>query len=345
MLAGVIKVLHNSGLIKSICAEVVYENDLFDYELGTAPKITHKPLIVGDRGKPICVYAIAVTTNDGEFYEIMSMDDIEKCRQVSKAASSPHSPWVKWFDQMAKKTVMHRIAKRLPTNDAINSVVRLDDEASFKEPVNVTLTPDKQTEPLSRLKEAMGMATADVDQAANEVINNLKKRSDALLFHISDYMSHTVHLTPIEDIAYIRCLMIYYLHEKPLLEDIGEVAREIRMPDNIPEVTYVLNKYFTHDVGKGWRLARADEEIQKYKNKMAACSKGGKSAALVNRKSTAAALPLTNNHKPLTNNHKPIKDTLKRPNNVTKNMGGFSYSQKNLKKPLTETALKGIKKK
>lgn len=163
-------------------------------------------------------------------------------------------------------------------------------------------------------------------------------------FHISDYMSHTAHLTPIEDIAYIRCLMIYYLHEKPLLEDIGEVAREIRMPDNIPEVTYVLNKYFTHDVGKGWRLARADEEIQKYKNKMAACSKGGKSAALVNRKSTAAALPLTNNHKPLTNNHKPIKDTLKRPNNVTKKTWeDFLIHRKNLKKPLTETALKGIK--
>ena len=49
---GIIKVLHNSGLIKTICAEVVYENDLFDYELGTAPKITHKPLITGDRGKP-----------------------------------------------------------------------------------------------------------------------------------------------------------------------------------------------------------------------------------------------------------------------------------------------------
>ena len=163
-------------------------------------------------------------------------------------------------------------------------------------------------------------------------------------FHIIDYMSHTAHLTPIEDIAYIRCLMIYYLHEKPLLEDIGEVAREIRMPDNIPEVTYVLNKYFTHDVGKGWRLARADEEIQKYKNKMAACSKGGKSAALVNRKSTAAALPLTNNHKPLTNNHKPIKDTLKRPNNVTKKTWeDFLIHRKNLKKPLTETALKGIK--
>ena len=164
-------------------------------------------------------------------------------------------------------------------------------------------------------------------------------------FHISDYMSHTAHLTPIEDIAYIRCMMIYYLHEKPLLEDIGEVAREIRMPDNIPEVTYVLNKYFTHDVGKGWTLARADEEIQKYKNKLAASSKGGRSAALVNRKSTASGLLPTNNHKPLTNNHKPIKDTLKRPNNVTKKTWvDFLIHRKNLKKPLTETALKGIKK-
>ena len=164
-------------------------------------------------------------------------------------------------------------------------------------------------------------------------------------FHISDYMSHTAHLTPIEDIAYIRCMMIYYLHEKPLLEDIGEVAREIRMPDNIPEVTYVLNKYFTHDVGKGWTLARADEEIQKYKNKLAASSKGGRSAALVNRKSTASTLTPTNNHKPITNNHKPIKDTLKRPNNVTKKTWeDFLIHRKNLKKPLTETALKGIKK-
>ena len=128
MVEGMIKVLHNSGLIKTISAEVVYENDLFDYELGTKPQLTHKPLIVGDRGKPICVYAIAVTTNGGEYMELMNMQEIEKCRAVSKASSSPHSPWVKWFDQMAKKTVMHRIAKRLPKNDAINSVVAVDDD-------------------------------------------------------------------------------------------------------------------------------------------------------------------------------------------------------------------------
>ena len=175
MVEGIIKVLHNSGLIKTICAEVVYENDLFDYELGTAPKITHKPLITGDRGKPICVYAVAVTTNEGEYYEVMNMAEIDKCRQVSKASSSPHSPWVKWFDQMAKKTVIHRIAKRLPKNDAISSVVRIDEDTDFKQAVNVTPTPDKQDQPLSRLKEAMGMPTKEADQAADNVINNYRK--------------------------------------------------------------------------------------------------------------------------------------------------------------------------
>ena len=175
MLEGVLKTLHNSGLIKTISAEVVYEKDLFDYELGSTPKITHKPLITGDRGKPICVYAIAITSNDGQYIEIMNMAEIEKCRQVSRASSSPHSPWVKWFDQMAKKTVIHRIAKRLPKNDAINSVVRIDEDTEFKQTVNVTPTPDKQEQPLSRLKEAMGMANEEVDQAADNVINNYRK--------------------------------------------------------------------------------------------------------------------------------------------------------------------------
>ena len=170
MVEGVIKLMHNSGLIKTISAEVVYENDLFDYELGTEPRITHKPCITGDRGKPICVYAIAVTTNEGAYYEVMSMSDIDKCRAVSKASSSPHSPWVKWFDQMAKKTAIHRIAKRLPKNDAINSVVRIEDEM-----VNVTPDENKKAEPLSRLKEAMGMASEEADQAADNVINNYRK--------------------------------------------------------------------------------------------------------------------------------------------------------------------------
>ncbi len=163
-------------------------------------------------------------------------------------------------------------------------------------------------------------------------------------FHISDYMSHTAHLSLMEDLAYRRSIDIYYLHEKPLPEDASMVARLVRMPDHVPEVKTILEEYFTLELGKGWTLNRADEEIQKYKNRILASSKGGKSTALARSKSTPSGLVPTNNHKPITNNHKPIKETLKRPRNVSKKTWeDFLLHRKNLKKPLTETALVGIK--
>ena len=81
-------------------------------------------------------------------------------------------------------------------------------------------------------------------------------------------MSHTMHLSMMEDLAYRRLLDIYYLHEKPLPEDINEVARLIRMPQHKPEVTQVLKEFFTQDVGNGWINLRTDEEIQKYQSKI-----------------------------------------------------------------------------
>ena len=163
-------------------------------------------------------------------------------------------------------------------------------------------------------------------------------------FHISDYMSHTAHLSLMEDLAYRRSIDIYYLHEKPLPEDASMVARLVRMPDHVPEVKTILEEYFTLELGKGWTLNRADEEIQKYKNRILASSKGGKSTALARSKSTPSGLVPTNNHKPITNNHKPINKTLKRPRNVSKKtLEDFLLHRKNLKNPLTETALVGIK--
>ena len=99
-------------------------------------------------------------------------------------------------------------------------------------------------------------------------------------FNIGDYMSHTVHLSLMEDLAYRRCLDIYYLHEKPLPEDATEVARLIRMPEHKPKVVQVLKEFFTHDVGTGYVHKRTHEEITKYQAKIQAASRAGKASAL-----------------------------------------------------------------
>jgi hypothetical protein len=54
-------------------------------------------------------------------------------------------------------------------------------------------------------------------------------------FNIGDYISHTRHLTVIEDCAYRRLLDLYYLHEQPLNECSTTVARAINMRDHEDE--------------------------------------------------------------------------------------------------------------
>jgi len=161
-------------------------------------------------------------------------------------------------------------------------------------------------------------------------------------FNIGDYMSHTVHLSLMEDLAYRRCLDIYYLHEKPLPEDATEVARLIRMPEHKPEVVQVLKEFFTHDVGTGYVHKRTHEEITKYQAKIQAASRAGKASALARSNASSTKVQLNKKQETL---NKKQETNIKRPNNVTKKTWeDFLIHRKNLKKPLTETAFKGIKK-
>ena len=160
-------------------------------------------------------------------------------------------------------------------------------------------------------------------------------------FNIGDYMSHTVHLSLMEDLAYRRCLDIYYLHEKPLPEDATEVARLIRMPEQKPEVVQVLAEFFTHEVGTGYVHKRTNEEITKYQAKIQAASRAGKASALARSNASSTKVQLNKKQETL---NKKQETNIKRPRNVSKKTwDDFLTHRKNKKAPLTETALIGIK--
>jgi recombination protein RecT len=125
MIGGILKKVRNSGELVSISAYVAYEHDEFVYELGDDEKITHKPAI-GERGKARLAYAIARTKDGGIYREIMTVAEIEKVRAVSRAGKS--GPWVDWWDEMARKTVLRRLCKRLPMSSDLDDLIRRDDE-------------------------------------------------------------------------------------------------------------------------------------------------------------------------------------------------------------------------
>ena len=96
--------------------------------------------------------------------EGMGRSDVGKVRAASRAGK--FGPWVEWWDEMAKKTVIRRMAKRLPSSADVDSVLASDMEASGfvqqarQEPINVTPVPEDQQAPLSRLKASLGQPMA-----------------------------------------------------------------------------------------------------------------------------------------------------------------------------------------
>ena len=123
-------------------------------------------------------------------------------------------------------------------------------------------------------------------------------------FHIGDYISHTRHLSLMEDLAYRRLLDFYFLHEQPIKH--RDVARQIGMKEHEEDVLTVLNEFFL-STPDGFVNPRADKEITQYKEFSAAGKRGAAkrwgTPPNGEANSPPNATPIaTNNHKPITNN-------------------------------------------
>ena len=95
-------------------SHVICENDSYDVRLGTEGRIEHRlPPFGVDRGRPLAYYCVA-TFADGAppMFDVMTVDEIERIRQASPGKNSP--AWSQHFDEMAKKTVLKRLAKSIP---------------------------------------------------------------------------------------------------------------------------------------------------------------------------------------------------------------------------------------
>jgi len=84
-------------------------------------------------------------------------------------------------------------------------------------------------------------------------------------FHIGDYLTHTVHLSDAEDLAYRRLLDLYYMSEKMIPLNHEAVARKIRLDLDITES--VLGEFFER-TENGYFNHRCDAEVIKYQHQV-----------------------------------------------------------------------------
>lgn len=174
MIGGILKKIRNSGELATITAQVVHKNDTFEYYIDdTGEHFKHVPNFFGDRGAEIGAYALARTKDGSIYIEVMTEIQIDAVKNVSRSKNA--GPWSGPFkSEMKKKTVLRRLAKRLPSSTDLDMVFKHDDEDyDFTQPEaqgeEQTVMDGESVKPSkkSRLMKAMGAAAdgqiSDID--------------------------------------------------------------------------------------------------------------------------------------------------------------------------------------
>lgn len=162
---GLLDLAYRSGLFRNITAQVVYENDVFEYSYGLEPTLKHIPA-KSNRGNKEYVYAVYNLNNGGFAFEVMSIDDIISFAK-KKSKSYSDGPWQTDFEAMAKKTVLKRLLKYAPLKTEVAEGVGYDNmkiETDLSAPINDELNIKADFV----VDEDTGEVTAVEEQTADE---------------------------------------------------------------------------------------------------------------------------------------------------------------------------------
>lgn len=184
---GLLHLAIESGSIRWGQARIVYESDQFELNgLDQQPTHRFKPFCK-DRGEVVGVY-VSVKTADGDYLtEAMSTDEVNAIRDRSDAwkawiAKKKSCPWVTDWNEMAKKTVVHRANKYWPKTERLAQALHyLNTDGgegttfnqSGQEPVKKVLDPSADI-------EAMYKTKTDEEALAYWKAHNSKYRTDVL---------------------------------------------------------------------------------------------------------------------------------------------------------------------
>ena len=155
---GLAELAMRSGVIAKLHADVVCENDTFEYNLGAIT--CHKIDFRKPRGEVYAAYAMAQTKTGEVFVAVLSKDEVEAVRKRSRSGTS--GPWVSDWNEMAKKTAFRRLSKWLPLSAEFRDAQEKDDEQE-REVRDVTPIPEASASKL--FKSKLDAITETVEQA------------------------------------------------------------------------------------------------------------------------------------------------------------------------------------
>jgi len=211
---GLIKIATDSGSVTRVNCQLVYERDFFEIEHGTNQRLVHKPDVFGDRGELIGVYCLATLHDGSMMVETMSMDDVNRIRNRSKAKKGP---WATDFCEMARKTCVKRASKYWPKTERLAEAIRALDAhegyADISTPENVVSVDQEQQE----------QPQVDIKALRMRVMDVLKREADEDGANVREYAESTYGIKTVAGMAADQCEEFLAGKESPEVIE-GEVV-------------------------------------------------------------------------------------------------------------------------
>lgn len=173
---GMIELGRRGGL-KSIRAERVYANDLFEYENGLSVHLRHVPWWMRGQAEPgpmRAAYVLASTNGlSSEYVTVLPVSELDKARERSKSAKAGFSPWNTDTDAMRLKTAVRRASKLWPMTPELASAVALDERDEIGDPQDIYDLSEIEdaSEPLPEGKRIMAGKKKDEPGKSTGIIN------------------------------------------------------------------------------------------------------------------------------------------------------------------------------
>lgn len=167
---GLVELAMRSGVVSNLHADLVRENDEFDFDRGQL--LHHRINFREDRGNVFAVYAICRFKDGQEKCEVMTKAEVEAIRARSRAGNS--GPWVTDWNEMAKKTVFRRLTKWLPLSAEFRDALDADGEHAEDQRFNAAKPVFDATSFLPQASSApvpmVAAPTPAVDQVEEDVL-------------------------------------------------------------------------------------------------------------------------------------------------------------------------------
>lgn len=133
---GIIERLYRSGAVASVHAQVVRQNDHYEYEEGMPHPVFRKPrpfAAEAERGQRVGAFAYARLRDGGTTRTVeMSAEDILRHRDANPFGKDKNSPWEKWPESMWLKCPTRELEKWAPSSIEYRQQVALSNAAAVE---------------------------------------------------------------------------------------------------------------------------------------------------------------------------------------------------------------------